>query len=55
MATRRVTRPVMVFATFWLVGLALMVQSYVANPVDPSLRGTSRYGASSIRVSFSSS
>jgi hypothetical protein len=44
MTAFREFRPAAVFAAFWLIGIALMSWSYVANPVNPSLRGTERYG-----------
>jgi hypothetical protein len=37
-------QPILLFSGFWLVGVALMTQSYVRHPVDPALHGTAAYG-----------
>ena len=44
MTTFRAARPVLVFTTFWLIGIALMSWSYATNPVNPALHGPGRYG-----------
>ena len=44
MRKRFTTPAVLLLGAFWLAGVALMIRSYVANPVDPSLRGAARYG-----------
>lgn len=44
MAIIRISRPARVFVVFWLVGIVWMVSTYFANPVDPTLQGTDRYG-----------